>query len=106
MKKHAVPVSKQKIKRREKKCISDGIALTLLSRQVGSIPSGVHISPASCEPFEKKGCGNLQNDAFSTFISSVKTRRDYAEAVSVVFNFKIQSKRFGIILVDPAFLCS
>jgi hypothetical protein len=43
----------------------------------------------------KNGCGDLRNDAFSNFKSSVKTRRDYAEAVSAVFNSEIQSDHFG-----------
>jgi hypothetical protein len=43
----------------------------------------------------KNGCGNLRDDAFSNFKSSVKTRRDYAEAVSAVFNYEIQSQHFG-----------
>jgi hypothetical protein len=43
----------------------------------------------------KNGCGNLRDDAFSNLKSSVKTRRDYAEAVSAVFNYEIQSQHFG-----------
>lgn len=43
----------------------------------------------------KHGCGQLRHDAFMKILSSIRTRRDYAEAITALFNWQIQSDHFG-----------
>jgi hypothetical protein len=77
--------------------------LILLSQPIGVFIKDLYLPSLEAYTFHqprvrilsKNGCGNLRNDAFSNHISSVKTRRDYAEAISAVFNFEIQSDHFG-----------
>jgi hypothetical protein len=77
--------------------------LTLLTRPIGRFLKEFYLPALEKYSYHlphvmilsKVVCGKMRQDAFAKDTGSIKTRRDYAERLSAIFNMEVQSEHFG-----------